>query len=161
MSTTVKNPRATKKFKGLLALLGSDELAVVAWNTAEPDSQIVVEVAEPSDEVATLMKAGFNRQQAEAALAAAKSTDTSAAPEPEAPLTSHEQGEILVAKEGLVPVRGRVYSGPSLIEAQARVLKTGKPEVIRNAGSHRTKAVLVYRMDDKQSVALQNYGEQN
>lgn len=158
---TVKNPRATKKFKGLVAVLGSDALAVVAWNNTNPDTLIDVAPVEVDPRIAKLVASGFNEAQAKEALATADNTDTTAAPLPEEPLTSHEQGEVLVAKEGLVPVRGRVYVGPGLIEAQARCLKTGKPEVVRNPGQHRTKAVLVYRLDDGKSVALQNYGEQN
>jgi len=68
------------------------------------------------------------------------------------------KGEVLVAKAGLTPVRGRVYVTGAVIEAQARVLKTGKPEVVRNTGTHRTKGVLVYR-HDKDTAALQNLGE--
>lgn len=68
------------------------------------------------------------------------------------------KGEELVAKAGLTPVRGRVYVTTAVIEAQVRVLKSGKPEVVRNEGTHRTKGVLVYR-HDKSTVALQNLGE--
>jgi hypothetical protein len=160
---TVKNPRATKKFKGLVALLEDEDRAVIAWNASNPDNLIpVADTTEPSAEVAKLMKAGFKREEAETALAAAATTDTTAAPETvEAPLTSSEQGEVLAAKAGLIPVRGRVYSHPALIEAQARVLKTGTPELVQQPGEHRTKAVLVYRLDDGKGLALQNHGVQN
>lgn len=162
MSTTIKNPRATKKFKALLAVLNDEDMAVTAWNDAHPDNRIAVEgEVKVSAEVAKLVEAGFTKEQAVAALAAASKTDTSAAPEPEEPLTSHEQGEVLAAKAGLVPVRGRVYASAGLIEAQARVLRSGKPELVQSPGEHRTKGVLVYRMDDAKTIALQNYGVQN
>lgn len=159
---TVKNPRATKRFKGLVALLEDEARAVIAWNASNPDNQIDVPVEEPSAEVAKLMEAGFTREDAETALAAAKATNTTAAPETvDTPLTSAEQGEVLAAKQGLVPVRGRVYSHPGLIEAQVRVLRSGTPELVQQPGDHRTKAVLVYRLDDGKSLALQNHGVQN
>ena len=69
--------------------------------------------------------------------------------------------EVLVAKAGFIPVRGRVYSSAALIEAQVRVLRSGKPEVVKTPGEHRTKGVLVYRTDNGDGVALQNLGVQN
>lgn len=159
--TVKSNPRDSKKFKALVALVSDEDRAVIAWNSAHPDNPIPTdtEVEEPSAEVAKLMKAGFKREEAEAALASAANTDTSQA-QPEKQ-TSAEQGEVLAAKAGLVPVRGRVYSHPALIEAQARVLKTGTPELVQQPGEHHTKAVLVYRLDDSKSLALQNHGVQN
>lgn len=78
-----------------------------------------------------------------------------------APLTSYEVSQALVAQAGFVPVRGRVYATPEIIEAQVRVLKTGKPEVVRTSGEHRTKAVVIYRTDDGTTVAVQNLGQPN
>lgn len=159
--TTTKNPTRTKKFRALLALLDNDEAAAIrSWNGAHPDNPIPVEVPEVNAEVAKLMDAGFTLEEAEAALAAAaKKADQ---PKAEAaPLTSQEQAEALVAKAGLIHVRGRVYVTGPLLEAQARVLKTGRPEVVRNDGSHRTKGVVIYRLDDGKTVAVQNVGEQN
>ena len=161
---TVKNPRATKKFKGLVALLEDEARAVIAWNASNPDNPIAVadepEVITPEEK--KLMDAGFKLDEARAALAAAKDTDTTAAPETvDPPLSSSEQGEVLAAKAGLVPVRGRVYSHPALIEAQVRVMRSGTPELVQAPGEHRTKAVLVYRLDDGKGLALQNHGVQN
>lgn len=75
------------------------------------------------------------------------------------PVTSAEKSEAQVAKAGFVHTRGRVYVNAKVIEAAVRVLKTGSPEIVRNDGSHRTKAIAVYRLDAGDSVALQNLGE--
>jgi len=150
MSSTTTKPRTTKKFKALIAHLGSEEAAVNAWNSAFPDNPIAVELPE---EVAVLVAAGFTEEQARAALGAKDAPKQ----EPVA-LTSKEQADVLVAKEGLTHVRGRVYTNPDLIEAQVRVLKTGKPEIVRTPGSHRTKAVAIWQTDEG-SVAVQNLGE--
>ena len=160
MSTTVKNPRATKKFKALLALVKNDDAAVLAWNAANPDNAIAVAEPEITAEEQALVASGFTLAQAKAALAAAASTTGTPQPEPEK-LTSAQQGEVLVAKAGFIPVRGRVYSSAALIEAQVRVLRSGKPEVVKTPGEHRTKGVLVYRTDNGDGVALQNLGVQN
>lgn len=76
-----------------------------------------------------------------------------------APLTSKEKSDTQVAQAGLVHVRGRVYVTPELLEASARVLKTGKPELIRVPGDRHTKGVALFRTDDGSSVALQNLGQ--
>lgn len=150
--TTNTKPKTTKKFKALVASLGSEDAAITAWNAAFPDSAITVEVPE---DVAALIAAGFTEEQARAALAA------KGAPQQEAvALTSEEQADVLVAKEGLTHVRGRVYANPNLIEAQVRVLKTGKPEIVRTPGNHRTKAVVLWQTNED-SVAMQNLGEVN
>lgn len=150
MSTTTSKPKTTKKFKALVAQLGSEEAAVSAWNAAFPDNQIGVTLP---DDVAALVAVGFTEAQARAAVAA-----KSAPAEQPVALTSQEQAEVLIAKAGLTPVRGRVYVNSELIEAQVRVLKTGKPEVVRTPGSHRTKGVALWRTDED-SVAIQNLGE--
>lgn len=159
-TTTIKHPRATKKFKALLALLDDNEAAAVAtWNATNPDNPIGAP-AGVSGDLKKLMDAGFTEEEAKAALKAAEDAKTQT-PAEAAPLTSKEHAEAMVAKAGLVHVRGRVYVTTAHVEAQVRVMKTGKPELIRNEGSHRTKAVIIYRLDDDQTVALQNVGEQN
>ena len=161
-TTTVKNPMRTKKFRALLAVLDNDEAAAIrSWNGAHPENQIPVEVPAVNAEVAALMDAGFSLDEAEAALAAAAAKKASEPKAEAAPLTSQERAEALVAQAGLIHVRGRVYVTGDLLEAQARVLKTGKPELVRNDGSHRTKGVVIYRLDDGKTVAVQNVGEQN
>lgn len=109
--------------------------------------------------VQALVNAGFSTEQAQALAAQAE------APQPvaDAPLvlTSKDQAEVLIAQRGFIPVRGRVYAGPQLIEAAVQVLKTGTPKVVQVEGEHRTKAVAVWRTDDGKSVALQNVGAAN
>lgn len=156
-TATTARPKASKKFKALVATLGTEEAAVVAWNSAFPDNRIAdtkkVQTALPEG-VQTLITAGFSEAEARELVASKGVTTTT---EATAPLTSQERAEALVAKEGLTHVRGRVYTNSLLIEAQVRVLKTGKPEVVRTPGSHRTKAVVLWQTDEG-SVAVQNLG---
>lgn len=152
---TATNPTKTKKYKALVAVLGSDEAARVAWNHAHPDNQIGETGQALPENVQKLVDAGFSVEEAKSLVG------TPSQPVAVAPLTSQEQGEALVGKAGLVPVRGRIYATGAIIEAQVRVLKTGKPELIRNEGTHRTKAVLIYRTDDGLTAAVQNLGVPN
>lgn len=151
---TTTNPTRTKKFKALVAVLGSEEAAVAAWNAGNPDNQIGGSTP-VSTEVQTLIDAGFTREEAE------KYAAQAAAPAPAAPLTSQELAEVEIAKQGFVPVRGRVYGNTALVEAQVRVLKSGKPEVVRLEGEHRVKAVAVWRTDDGKTFATQNLSVPN
>lgn len=152
MSNSTK-PRATKKFKALVAALGSEEAAVTAWNARYPDNAIGKTKEALPEDVQTLVDAGFAEDEARE-LVAQKASEP-------VPLTSLEQAEALVAKAGLIHVRGRVYSSTETIEAQVRVLKTGKAEVVRTTGDHRIKAVAIWRTDEGDSVAVQNLGEPN
>lgn len=110
--STTRDPRTSKKFQALVAVLGEDK-AVQAWNDRHPDRAI--------------------------------------------PSTAKELVDAAIAEAGFIPVRGRVYGDGSLLEAGARVLKSGKTEVVRLAGEHRVKAVCVFRTDSG-SVAFQNLG---
>jgi hypothetical protein len=158
---TIKNPTRTKRFQALLAVAGGDEAkAVAAWNATNPESPIAAKastvVVDP--QIAELVKAGYSEADAKAAIEAL-SAEPAKVEAPEAkPLTSHEIADAAVAKAGLVHFRGRVYSTPDLIEAQVRVLKTGKPEVVLNSGETKTKGTVVYRTDEGTSVVLQNLG---
>lgn len=154
----------SKEFKALLSVFDGNEAAAQrAWNKAHPDNQIADE-DEPAQKdpkaLRKLLKAGFSREAALAALAeVAETPDVEDAPA--GPLTSREKSEVQVAQRGLVYVSGRVYTDQALIEAQVRVLKSGKPEIVDRPGNFRTKAVAVFRSDDDASVALQNLGAQN
>lgn len=161
-TTTIKRPRATADFKTLLAFLGGDDAkAVAAWNTANPDNMITDTSVDPlTPEARTLVNKGLLTE--EAALAVLAGTDASAPANPVAPVeppTSKELSDAAVTNAGFVHRKGRVYSNPTLIEAQVRVLKTGKPEIVAVEGSRITKAIQVFRTDDGSSVALQNLGE--
>jgi hypothetical protein len=153
MSKTTTRPQATKKFKALVAYLGSEDRAVTAWNKSYPDNKIPAKAKaeQPSTEVQALVDAGFSLAEAQ------EFVGEKAAPAE--PTTSRELGEALVTDSGLVPVRGRVYGDGKVLEACARVLKNGKPEIVRNAGETRTKGVLVYRTDDGKNFAVQNLGQ--
>lgn len=159
--------KQSKKFKALVALLNGDEKAAIQqWNIIEPTKAIPVE-AEVDPRVAELVKAGFTQEQAEHAVGLTTATPvpstqpTQSAQAVAVPLTSKETADGLVAKAGLVHTRGRVYVTPEIIEAQVRVFKTGKPEIVKNGGNHHTKAVVLFRTDDESAVAVQNLGQPN
>lgn len=159
MGTT--NPTRTKRFKALLTTLdGNEAAAIAAWNGINPDNLIPVpEVEVP--EVQALIDAGFSKEEAEKALAIALNpAQTMATLAGREPLTSKEKSDTLVAQAGLIHVRGRIYVSADLIESAVRVRKTGKPELVTQSGDHRVKAVAAYRLDDGETVVLQNVGEQ-
>lgn len=60
-------------------------------------------------------------------------------------LSDKDRAEALVAQQGMAFTRGRVYSTPAIVEAQVRVLKTGRPEVVPTSGVGHIAAVLLYR----------------
>lgn len=151
------------KFQSLLALMGSEERAITAWNSRYPDSPIKSKAKAKAKkkavdpEIQKLVDAGFTKAEAVEFIAEAKGDP--APVEAEKPLTSQEQGMIFAAQQGFTPTRGRVYSNTALIEAQVRVLKSGKAEVVRLSGERHIKAVLVFRVDDGFTVACQNLSE--
>lgn len=144
MTTRIKS---TKKFKALVAVLGSEEAALAAFERAEAP---VVALPSPVEQ---LVAAGFTPEEAERALANA---GAAVAPvEPAKPLTSKDRGEALVAERGLAFAKGRVYVGSAHAEAIVRVLRTGTPEIVQSSGVGRTVAVLVYK-EESGDAALQN-----
>jgi len=146
-----KSATTTKKFKALVAVLGSEEAARTAWDAANPSNPVAPVEADTDPQVKLLVEAGFSPEDAEKYAAQVSPTS----------LTSKEQVDVAIAKRGLVPVRGRVYGTFALIEACVRVLKTGKPEVVDLAGERHIKAVAIWRTDDGESFAQQNLGEPN
>jgi len=153
MSTRI---RSTKKYRALIAIGMSDEQAVKAL------TPVVVE-PEPLPELPVvdllMEKGGYTREQAEA-LIASLSTDEPAHVEPTPTpvpvvLSAKEKAEALVAEAGLTFTRGRVYGKGELLEAAARVLKTGTPEIVKSSGVGHTAAVLVYR-EESGDFAMQN-----
>lgn len=162
----VKNVLRTKQGRALLAVFDGNKVAAArAWNNSHPDEPIgadglhlEVTPETDSDQLQTLLDAGFDRDVALAALAeVAETPDVEDAPV--GPLTSQEKSQVQVAKRGLVYVKGRVYVRFDLIEAAVRVLKTGKPEIVDVPGDHRTRGVALYRLEDGETVALQNLGQ--
>lgn len=136
MATNIK---ATKKFKALIAAGLTEDAALKAYRTVEGEDAV-------DPRVQQLLDAGFTVTQAKLALAA---------PVEATVLSSKEQGEALVAKQGLTFTKGRVYGGPALAEAIVRVHKTGKPEIVKSSGAGRTAGVLVYK-EESGDVACQN-----
>jgi hypothetical protein len=137
--------KRTKKYAALLGVGLTEDAALRQLGVVAADTR-----------VADLVAAGFTQADAEAAVALADGT-TSTTPAPVAPVaeTSKSVGEALVAQRGLAFSSGRVYVNGGIIEAAARVLKTGAPEIATSSGVGRTKAVLVFR-EESGDVALQN-----
>lgn len=77
-----------------------------------------------------------------------------------APTSTKETVDALIADKGFVPVRGRVYATGAVLEAGARVLKGGSPQIVNLPGDHRVRAVAVYPASDE-TVAFQNLGQQD
>jgi hypothetical protein len=165
-TATRTNPRATKKYKALIAAEFSDSEALNFLASQGVDvSHVQPKDAPEDDALAALVQAGFTREQAEqlnasqpkgkkAKKKAKKAKAAKAAPAPEV-LTAKQEGEALVAQRGFSFSRGRVYSTMETIEAQVRVLKTGRPEVVSTSGVGRVVAVLIYR-EESGDVAVQN-----
>lgn len=136
------------QFQALVATLGSEEKAKVAYDRLRPAAP------EVDPRVQQLVAAGFSVDEANQALAEAPEPVEAPKPKP-APKSSKERAEELVEKRGFTYAKGRVYGGPTLAEAIVRAYKTGKPEIVASSGVGRTKAVLVYR-EDSGDVAQQN-----
>lgn len=76
-------------------------------------------------------------------------------PEPET-LTSKQQADVLIEESPFTHTTGRVYISGAMIEASARVLNTGAPEIVKTpVTGKRTAAVAIWRQDEH-SVAVQN-----
>lgn len=172
-STTITRPKATKKYRALIAagVSEADALDVLGFSTPAP--------APVDDRLAGLIEGGFTEEQARKILGdqdasskpskkgkgkKGKKAKASAAVKAEvaevvaASMSPKERAEALVAQNGLTFTRGRVYVTPDMIEALVRVTKTGKPEVVSASGVGRVAAVLVYK-EDSGDVAVQNLSQ--
>lgn len=107
----------------------------------------------PSNDALVTLLAAVTEAFGPAAAAATERAVTEAAED----RTAKEQIDAAIADAGFAPVRGRVYGDGSLLEAGARVLKTGRTEIVRLAGDHRIQAVCVFRAESG-SFAFQNLG---
>lgn len=130
MATNIKR---TKKYKALLAVGLTDEKAQGVMNPASTS---------PLD---ILLEGGWNEDEARAILAGGTV-------EPDEPL---DPAEALVESSPYSYTKGRVYVTTSIIEACVRVIKTGKPEIVKTSGNGRTKAVLIKR-EDSGDASIQN-----
>jgi hypothetical protein len=131
------------QFQALVATLGSEEKAKVAFERLRPTAPKV------DPRVAELMAAGFTEDEAKAAL-------TEAPAEVEAKVEV-DPADALREKKGYAFAKGRVYSTSALIEAQARVLRSGKPEIVvgRLTAGEKQRAVLVSKLESG-DLSLQN-----
>lgn len=149
-----------KRSKKFQALVGNDfseveALAILGVTVQEPDPA--------AEKVAALVATGaFTEAEARKVVEAQFFTPTATAKvdltkpaKVVAPPTSKEQADALVAQRGLAHTKGRVYVTGTILEAAARVLKNGKPEVVASSGVGRTVAVVIFR-EDSGDVAIQN-----
>lgn len=170
MSKTTTRVRSTKKYRSLIAAgLNDNEALNVLGDTTTPRKQaastevsaeVNTEVVDNDDPVfRQLVDGGFTAAQARDLMAKGdkpakakkggkkkgKGKKAKAA-KPET-LSAKDRADALVASQGLAFTRGRVYTTPDIIEAQVRVLKTGRPEVVMASGNGHVTAVQVYRTD--------------
>lgn len=137
--------KSDPRFTALVAALKSDAKALAAFERVNPTED---------PRIQELVDAGFTRDQAVAALsddAPTEAPKVEAVPDPKPEDVKAE----FVASQGFAFARGRVYSTKALIEAQARVMRSGKAEVVASSGVGRTKAVLVSK-EASGDLALQN-----
>lgn len=150
--TTIASVKRTKMYKALIAV-GLDENAAL--------KELGHVVAAPVDErLARLIAAGFTEAKAREALANAgvaldAAPQTVAATTVAKPLIAKDAADALVAESPYEFTKGRVYVGGDAIEAQVRVRKTGKPEIVGKDGEGRTKALLMFKTANG-DVAIQN-----
>lgn len=153
MARTLASIKKDPQFKALVAVLGSEEKAKVAFDRLRPPTP------EIDPNVKALLDAGFTEAEAQQALAssATPATPAAATPPPAAPApqTSKDRAEALVVEHGYGFTKGRVYGNMALAEAIVRVHRTGTPQIVQSSGVGRTKAVLVYK-EESGDVALQN-----
>ncbi len=143
--------RRTKKFKALVAIGLSEHDAL---------AKLGVQQGPAADErLADLIAGGFSEAEAREILATHDGAPASPAPapvvEPPKPATSQDLAEALVEASPFKFSKGRVYVGGDAIEAQVRVRKTGKPEIIAASGVGRTTAMVLFRTETGE-VAIQN-----
>lgn len=138
---TTTRVRSTKAYKDLVAAGLSDKKALKALGR---DDVAPRTKGKTKARVAVELPLGKKAKKAKPAKAAKV--------EPEAKPSKEER---LVAKAGKSFTRGRTYSNPAIIEAQVRVQKTGKPEVVPTSGVGRISAVLISRTESG-DVAVQN-----
>lgn len=74
----------------------------------------------------------------------------------EAPKTSKQQADDLIEASPFTHTTGRVYLSGAHVEAAARVLKTGKPELVPTVEGKRKTAAVVLWLQNDDSVAAQN-----
>lgn len=163
MSTTTR-PRATKRYKALIAAGLNDTDALTTLGVSIDEAGPVETAVD--ERVATLMDGGFTQEQAEQIVATqskpAKKGKNKKAKKAKGvslvktELTAKEKAEALVAEKGLAFTRGRVYSpADRLAEAIVRVAKTNSPEIVTSSGVGHVAALLVYR-EESGDVAVQN-----
>lgn len=161
-TTTTARPRSTKKYKALIAAGLDDSAALGVMGVSLEAAEPVVE-PEIDPRITSLVEAGFKPEQAAQIVAeqdagsSKKKSKKAKKAKADAPaeLSPKERAEALVAERGLTFTRGRVYVTSQVIEAQARVMKTGAPEVVQTSGVGHINAVLIYR-EDSGDVAVQN-----
>lgn len=144
MSKTTAKPRATKKYRALIAAGVSDERALEVLGVAEP---------KVDERVTQLVEAGFSEDEAKAILSA--SEEQGEVEDAPAPQTAKQRAEALVEEKGFGFTKGRVYVNEEILAAAVRVRRTGTPEVAATSGVGRVAGVLIYR-EDSGDVAIQN-----
>lgn len=159
-TVTRTNPRGTKRYKALRAADFTDTQALdIMGDTTtkrRDEAPALAAEVEVDPRVTQLVDGGFSPEQAERLVAdqdgpakkkgkkKGKKAKSRVKAQAET-LSDKDRAEALVAQQGMAFTRGRVYSTPAIVEAQVRVLKTGRPEVVPTSGVGHIAAVLLYR----------------
>lgn len=152
MARTVASLRKNKQFQTLVAVLGDEESAKIAFDKVHPEAAPVKKAKKAKKSAEDeLVAAGFTPEQAKQALADEPEDDLP----PAAALTDKERGAALVEEKGYGYAKGRVYGNPALAEAIVRVHRSGGAEIVQSSGAGRTAAMLVYR-EETGDIAIQN-----
>jgi len=162
MSTTVR-VRSTTRYRSLKSLGMTDEQVLAALGVDEFGQPVEVDLDKPAAKGKKGKKAKGKKAKVdltkkvtlEKGKGKAKGKNNGKAKAKKAKPAEPEltAGEALVAKHGLSFARGRVYINATTIEAQARVLKTGTPQIVES--STKGRAVLVERTETG-DVLVQN-----
>lgn len=157
-NTPRTNVRATKKYKALITAGGLSDTE--ALKVLDREDLIKDEPTTDDPRVTELVKGGFTKDEALAVLAkgepkAGKKVKKAKKAKKAEKVDPKKVTEVMVAKQGLDFTRGRTYSNPASIEAQVRVMKTGKPEIIATSGAGRVAAVLIVK-EPSGDVSVQN-----
>lgn len=158
MTLTDARIRATPQYKALRSILGADGKARFSAPVALAKVKALMcpdpEAPTTTSDKQELIDAGFSPEHAAEALAEVESATVESIVEAK-PKSPKDLADELVASQGLRHTRGLVYTNTAIIEAQARVMKTGSPEVHKTSGIGHTKAVVVYKSDSGE-VAVGN-----
>lgn len=134
---------------------GTRTSTTAAAPTMTQEEAVAVLLDSPLGAALKALIPGSVAQEPAAATPAKKATAKKAAPAPVTKTADDVVAEFLDSKNLGFAKGGRVYVTEAILEASARVLKTGKPEFVSAPDSTHTAGLLIAR-DDKGRTYTQN-----